>query len=417
MIVIMSGPVPERDATVAVVAAPARRSLPRPVAFAAVAIALAAFFFAAGAPTPLLVVYQQEWGFPAWVLTLAFSVYSIALLLAVLVAGKLSDHLGRRVVLLGALAVELLAMLLFAVAPDIGWVIAARVVQGLATGAATSAFSAALLDLAPAGRKGIASAFTGAAPTGGLGLGALVSGVAVQASPGGAGALLFGSLAAVMALGLLAIGAIPESVTRQPGALRSLVPRISVPRAARAEYAASQPIQVAGWMASSIIMGLLPTILAGLFDVRGGLVDGLSAFLGPAFAAVAAASVGRLPARAATAGGSVLIILGTALMLLAVASTALPLLWAGTAVSGLGFGAAFTGGIRLVSPLAAPHERAGLFSAIYLVAYLAFGIPVALAGLAIGAIGLETVVMVYGAAVIAIAAAGLVAQLGVARRR
>ncbi len=417
MVIIMSDSTPDTDLLVDDTVAVQRRTLPRPLAFTASAITLAAFFFAAGAPTPLLVIYQQDWGFPEWVLTLAFSVYSIALLVALLIVGKLSDHIGRRTVIVGSLVVELLGMLMFVFAPDIGWVIAARIVQGIATGAATSVFSAALLDLAPDGRKGIAGVFTGVAPTGGLGLGALVSGAVVEASPAAATGLIFGALAIVMVLGIAVLSTMPESVTRRPGALRSLIPRVSVPRAARSEYAAYQPVQLAGWMTSSIIMGLLPTILAELFHVQGGLADGASVFLGPAAAAVAAGSLGRVSARASTVAGSILVIAGMALMLVAFSTTTLPLLWIGTAVGGFGFGASFSGGIRIVSPLAAPHERAGLFSAIYLVAYLAFGVPVAIAGVAIASLGLATVIAIYAAVVIAVALAGVVAQLAMARRR
>ena len=48
----------------------------------------------------------MEWGFPVWLLTIAFAIYAIALLAALLIAGSLSDYIGRRPVLIGALAVE-----------------------------------------------------------------------------------------------------------------------------------------------------------------------------------------------------------------------------------------------------------------------------------------------------------------------
>ena len=62
--------------------------------FAGVTAAFAAFFFAAGAPTPLLALRQEQWGFSSG--TIAFSVYALGLLVALLVAGSLSDHIGRR---------------------------------------------------------------------------------------------------------------------------------------------------------------------------------------------------------------------------------------------------------------------------------------------------------------------------------
>jgi len=115
--------------------APARsaRRLSPTSAFVATALTFAAFYLAAGAPTPLLVIFQQQWHFAAWVLTVAFAIYALGLLAALLVVGSLSDHIGRRPVLVAALVVELIAMVMFAVAPDVGWVIAARAIQGIAT--------------------------------------------------------------------------------------------------------------------------------------------------------------------------------------------------------------------------------------------------------------------------------------------
>ena len=113
------------------------------------AVTLAALLFASSAPSPLYVIYQAEWDFSALTLTGVFAVYAVALLSALLVAGSLSDHLGRRPVLLAALVVEIVAMLVFAVAPSVVWLFAARILQGLATGVAMGCISAALLDLQP----------------------------------------------------------------------------------------------------------------------------------------------------------------------------------------------------------------------------------------------------------------------------
>jgi MFS family permease len=68
--------------------------------------AFAAFFIAAGAPTPLLPIYEANWNFPASMVTVAFGVYAIALLLTLLIVGSLSDHIGRRPLLIGALTLE-----------------------------------------------------------------------------------------------------------------------------------------------------------------------------------------------------------------------------------------------------------------------------------------------------------------------
>src|ERR1700710_2373845 len=199
----------------------ARFSLPPMVAFVGTAAAFAALYAAAGASGPLFVKYQQQWGFAAGLLTIAFAAYAFALVLALVFAGSLSDFLGRRPVLMGALVVELASMLMFLFAPNIGWVIAARAVQGLATGAASSAFSASLLELAPQRAKRVAAIIGGAAPAGGIGIGALLAGVAVQFSAA-ANAVVFITLSVIMVLGALIAGLSKETVTRRIGALRSL---------------------------------------------------------------------------------------------------------------------------------------------------------------------------------------------------
>ncbi len=141
------------------------------------AVTLAALLFASSAPSPLYVIYQEQWDFSALTLTGVFAVYAIALLSALLVAGSLSDHLGRRPVLLAALAVEIVAMLVFAVAPSVAWLFAARILQGLATGVAMGCISAALLDLQPPERDW-QGALTGVvAPLSGLAAGAVFAGV------------------------------------------------------------------------------------------------------------------------------------------------------------------------------------------------------------------------------------------------
>ncbi|MFE4413307.1 MFS transporter [Streptomyces sp. NPDC056821] len=389
--------------------APTRRLLATSAAFAGSGAVFAALYVAAGAPTPLLVVFEQQWHFPAWVLTVAFASYALGLLAALLVAGSLSDHVGRRPVLIGSLLVELGSMLMFVFAPDIGWVIAARTIQGIATGAATSAFSASIVEHAPAHRKKLATIITSIAPAGGLGLGALLTGAAVQFSTH-ASIIVFTALAVIMAVGTAVAAFSAETVSTRPGAARSLMPHVSVPRAARREFVASIPVHMAAWMLAGLFMGLVPTIIRDLLGLHSGLLNGATAFTQPAAAAVAGLFLGRLTPRHTIIIGGAGVLLGTAVNMTAVATATLPLLWAGGLIGGVGFGASFSGAIRTITPLAQPHQRAGLFAAVYLVAYLSFGVPAIIAGLLIAPLGLPNTVLGYGVAIIAVAALGLLAQ-------
>jgi MFS family permease len=394
--------------------APGRRTLPPDAAFAGAALTLAALYLAAGAPTPLLVVFQHEWGFGPLVLTVAFATYAIGLLAALLVAGSLSDYLGRRPVLIVAIGVELLAMLMFVFATGIGWVIAARAVQGIATGAATSAFTASIVEHAPADHKRLGTIIGSVAPAGGLGLGALLTGVAVQfVRP--AAVIVFAVLALLMAVGAVLTALSAETAAPRPGAVRSLVPHVVVPRPARREFTAAVPVHVAAWMLGGLFMGLVPTIIQDLFGLHSGLLNGAAVFVEPEAAAVAGFFLGRFTPRRTTLIGGVSVLAGTALIVGGVAAGVLPLLLLGGVIGGVGFGASFSGALRAITPLVETHQRAGLFAAIYMVAYLSFGVPAIIAGLLVAPAGLLATVLGYGVAVILAASAGLVAQARNAR--
>lgn len=391
-----------------------RPALPPGAAFAGAGLGFAALYLAAGAPAPLFVLYQQQWGFPTEVLTIAFAVYALGLLLALLTTGSLSDHLGRRPVLVVALGVELGAMLVFLFAGDIGWVIVARAVQGLATGAATGAYSASL-GLAPPGRERIGAVIAGTAPAGGLGLGALLTGVAIEWA-GRPSMLVFGVLAVVMVLAATATVLSPETAPRRTGALASLSPRVSIPRAARAEFTAAIPVHLSTWMLAGLYIGLIPSVLHGLFGRHDGLLDGVTVFVEPGVAALAGLLLAaRLSSRRTTVLGGVAVLIGAAVFLVGVVTDVLPLLWVAGVVGGVGFGGSFSGALRAISPLARPQERAGLFAGVYLVAYLAFGVPAVVAGFLVGPLGLFATTLAYSAVIAVSAVWGVLLQVRRAR--
>ena len=123
------------------------------------------FTATASAPSPLYVVYQQEWGFSAATLTVVFAVYVVGLLASLLVLGALSDHVGRRPVLAIAIAPEATALVLFMTAGDITLLLLAQVIQGLANGAAMTTLGATLVDLNPPHSPGRAGVVNSTAPT------------------------------------------------------------------------------------------------------------------------------------------------------------------------------------------------------------------------------------------------------------
>src|SRR5580692_10679397 len=117
-----------------------------------------------------------------------------------------------------------------------------------------------------------------------------------------------------------------------------------------------------------------PALLQDLFGLHSGLLNGATGFVLPEAGAVAGFLLGRFAPRRTTVIGGVSILTGTALIAGGVAAGVLPLLWLGGLIGGVGFGASFSGALRAITPLVEMHQRAGLFAAGYLVAYLSFGV-------------------------------------------
>jgi MFS family permease len=391
-----------------------RPYLSRTAGFAGISAAMVAILVAAGAPTPLLPIYQAQWGLPPLMLTLAFGVYAFALLAAIPVVGSLSDYLGRRPLMIGSLALDLVAMLVFLSSTSIGWLIAARVVQGVATAAASSSLSAAVVELAPQRHKKLGAQMTSMAPLAGLGIGALFSGVVAQYASDAAFAVWL-VLSVVMALGTAFAAFTPETATPKPGALASLIPRVSVPAQVRRLFSSAMPGVVASFMLMALYLGLVPVVLRAVFHVTSPLVGALAAFvMFTVGAAVSATTSSVRPHRLRLAGASGLAV-GAILFAGAIGAHALPLLWAAALVGGAGIGAGFAGTTRGLVPEVAQHQRAGLFTAIYLVGYLAMGVSAVVAGLVIGAVGAASTAAGFGAVTAIVALIGVLATAGVKR--
>src|ERR1700736_474531 len=160
-------------------AARSARRLPPAAAFLLLASITVSFLAGSSAPTPLYPLYMAQWGLTPLTVTVIFGIYALAVLLALLVAGRLSDHLGRRPVLLTAALAQAASMVLFGTATGLTGLLIARVVQGLTTGAALGAVGAAMIDLDKT-RGTVANAV---APPFGTAAGPLASGVLFQYLP------------------------------------------------------------------------------------------------------------------------------------------------------------------------------------------------------------------------------------------
>ena len=224
---------------------------------------------ASAAPTPLYRLYQQEFGLTPFMLTVVFAAYSFGLLASLLTLGSLSDHLGRRPVVLAALAINALAMGVFLFANSVGWLIAARLIQGFSGGIAATAIGAAVVDLNPA--RG--PTLNAVAPFTGLTVGALGSAALITFAPAPEHTVYGVLFAATLAL-LAALWRMPETAKAELGAWASLVPRIYIPRAARKAMIAITPLNIAAWTLGGFYFSLVPSLVRVTTGLTAPLIGG-----------------------------------------------------------------------------------------------------------------------------------------------
>jgi hypothetical protein len=256
------------------------------------------------------------------------------------------------------------------------------------------------------------------APGLGTGSGALLSALAVQWLPAPTH-LVYLALIGVLAAQAVAVVLLPETSPRAPGAVRSLVPRLAVPGPTRRPLLAAAPVLFAVWALGGFYGSLGPALAARLSGstsvIDGGLGLGILAIV----AAVTTYALRRAPATSVLLLGTTGLGVGVLAVLVSVWAGSPTAFFAATAVAGIGFGAGFQGGIRLVAPLARPEQRAGVLSVVYIVSYLGLGLPAVLAGLAVvqGG-GLIATTYVYGLGVILLTVVATVnlARLGVGVR-
>ncbi len=340
------------------------------VAFYVQASLIIMFLAGSSAATPLYAVYQQQWGFSPVIVTVIFGVYAVAVLAALLVVGSLSDYVGRKPVLLVATLVQAATMGLFVTAHGVSALLIARVVQGLATGLAAGAVGAGMMDIDRT-RGALANSIV---PGLGTAVGAVMSGLMVQYLPAPT-QLIYLTLGAVFLVQAALVVMMPETVTRRAGALASLRPQLRLPLPLREPMLLVVPALVAAWALVGFYGALGPMLVRQVVGSGSHLLGGVALFL---FAASGASTVfaTRLRApRSTLVYGTAALIAGVAVTLLGVATASLSIFMLGTALSGSGFGASFQGAIRNVLPLAGPHERAGVLSMLYIVSYLAMGVP------------------------------------------
>ena len=383
---------------------PARRPLPRSVAYLLAAAAIGLALFASGTPSPLYGTYAELWGFDSLVLTLVYATYAFGVLASLILAGRLSDEVWRRPVLIIALATLAAVTVPFMVADSVVWLFVARGIQGLATGLVLSAAAAALLDLHK-NRDPVAVGLTnGVASTIGLGAGVMVSAAIVQYLPAPR-VLPYVLLAALFLIALAAAWRLREPVEVAPGARIRLTPQQPyVPPVARRPFLLASLAVLSSWSIGGLFLSLGPELSAIVYSSDNHVVvSGLALFLLAGAATASQLLFGRAAPWIGAVYGSLALGAGMAMIVAGSAADSAILFTLGAIVTGAGFGVAFLGGLRSLSAAIPPEHRAATMSAFYVVAYGSLSVPAVIAGLVVEPLGVQETFEIFGSAIVGLA--------------
>jgi len=320
-------------------------------------------------PTPLYVLWQEHYRFPAVIITILFVAFTLGILTALVFLGRVSDHFGRRPVLLGALGVACASTVLFVLAQQVLMLLAGRFLSGLAAGLLTGTAPAGLAEFQPSGNLRQAGQLATAINLGSLGLGALVAGLFAQFGPAPT-QLMFEVYLAILAMTvLLVVMLLPEPVAT-PDRRLDLRPRLGVVRSIQAIF---WPAALTAFCLSSLLNlfgALAPTLQRSILHVPNLAVAGGVVCVLFGAAAVSLLLLHGLTTRKARLVGVILVLVGLALIEGGLAVPVFACFFAGTLISGVGIGLASTGCLAAINQVAPPHHRAEMVSAYFAFASL-----------------------------------------------
>jgi predicted MFS family arabinose efflux permease len=375
------------------------------VGFRITAGMLTALMLGGTLPVPLYVLYEAKMGFGSLGVTVVFATYVIGTLTALLGFGDLSDHIGRKKVLAGAIACAAISTAFFLIATSIGELIVARVISGLAAGFATGTATAALAELSGLGGQRRAAVVASAANLTGLGLGPLVAGLFAQYL-GAPTRTVFWAYLGVCALLFLALFEIPETV-RHPDRVFRVHLRVGVPADMRLILLGAGLGVFAAFSILGLFSSLVPTFVRGVLGISNLAIIGTTGFVIFITAAISQAASARLASRRSVSVGLPGLFVGLACLETSLFTDTEWLFYAATVASGIAVGLIFRGGLSEINKRADPAHRAEVVSTFFAIAYVGLGLPVVLIGAiaqAVGPVDASAWVAGLNAAVILIAA-------------
>jgi MFS family permease len=393
-----------------------RGRLSRTAGFWAIAASMAVLTAFSTAPSPLYRSYQRQDHLSSITITVVYAVFAAGIVVSLLLVGHVSDWYGRRTVLIPALATALVAALVFTFSTSLPALLIARVLTGLALGAAVATTTAYLTDL-DAGPNGIptrrSQIVSTVANVGGLAVGPLVAGLLAQYVKGFP-QLVYVVLAALLVVAIVIATLAPEGKPVPKPRPRYRPQRLAVPATARAEFTAALTGDFLVFTVYGVFAGLASAFLAGTLHRSSPVLAGLTIFIAFGTGALTQVVTITWPLRRLLAVGVPVLIIGLAVIVTAawVNPPSLGLFLGGAAVVSIGTGMIFRASLTVVITTAPASDRAAALALFFLVGYVGLSLPVVAAGIALMFVSFKVILLTFGLVV----AAGILLASPVLRR-
>ena len=339
-------------------------------------------------PSPLYGLYRVRDHFSAFIVTVAFAVYAVGVVGALLLAGHTSDLYGRRRLLLPAIGLSIISVCVFLASKSLPGLLVGRLITGISIGIAAPTATAYLAELHKAGRPKasprMAQLAASAGTPGGLALGALVAGILAQwvAYPLTVTYFVFLGALVIAAIG---VALSPETRVAAKPAPRYRPQRLSIPSAERGRYFAAVLSTFVGFAGNGLFAGLAGLFLAvTLHHPSLALIGGVLCGMFGAAAAAQFLTITWSITRDLKAGMAVMVIgVGLAVLGVWLHSPSLALFIAGGVLIGAGSGAIFKGAIGTAASISPPERTAESVTGVFVSAFVGISLPVVGCGIAL----------------------------------
>jgi predicted MFS family arabinose efflux permease len=319
--------------------------------------------------------------------------------------GHLSDRLGRRRIIVPALAFGIAAAAVMASWPTLPGLLIGRTLTGVAVGLMASTATTYLTDLYRASHPAqpgsrVPATVASVASLGGLSLGPLVAGALLRwvGHPFTTSYLVF---IALMSLGAISVLLSPETVDRALPASAG-APKFVLRHAQRTVFIGAAAVAFCSFAVFGLFSSVGSLIVHSELHESSPFIWGLAGFLVLGVSALAQTMFPKLGVVRMLVLGLIGVPVGMALVVIALYDPSLTLYLLGSAIAGAGAGLLFKAAISVAITTAEPGSTAGVLAIFFVVAYLGLGLPPILLAAATQLISSRSALIVFSAVILAV---------------